>query len=775
MSSAASAADAVAAAGPARAGGRAPAHPRVDGLAKVTGAAAFASDDMPTAAAHASLVTSRIARGRIAAFDLDAALAAPGVLAIHTWEDMAGEIGAVPHLMAGGWANSSALPLGSPLIRHAGQIVALVVAESPEMADEAARRVVVHYEEQAGAWGIADPLAGRIALNELRKGYTEPSTGDAPSAYAGADASIDAEYCTPVQHHNPIELFTTTCAWDAGSLTVVEPTRYVGAVRHGLARQLGIDPARVRVICPFIGGHFGSRLALAQYTAPVAVAARRLGRPVRLVPTRAQCFTIANHRPETRHRIRIGATAEGTFTALIHDAAMSTSRFDAFAMEGTDVTAALYGCANVMTSETVWRVDRNTPGPMRAPPEVPYLFALESAVDELATRLAIDPIALRRRNDTARDPIAGKPFDRRALMQCFDAGAHAFEWTRRTPRCATMRDGDWLVGLGCASAVRPAKTAPASMRVALDASGRAEVATAHHEIGNGLYTVLAMEAAARLGLPVHAVAVRLGDTALPDAGLSGGSSTTASLLSALTQACENLRARLAGAVGRTSGSSAGRSSDRVRLVQGGLRDDAQPDAPLLPLADAFARLGCARIDTMVDATPSGTDAQALAAMHEGKLALSQPGKSLRWAYGAQFAEVHVHALTGELRVARLMGAFSVGRVVNRLTAISQLRGGMLWGLGSALLEQTEIDTRYGRYLNDNLADYLVPVAADAPERVDALLVDETADDGGSLIGMGETGIIGVNAAIANAVWHATGVRVRRLPIRVDDLIDGLPD
>ncbi|MGT2481670.1 xanthine dehydrogenase family protein molybdopterin-binding subunit [Methylobacterium oryzae CBMB20] len=384
-----------------------------------------------------------------------------------------------------------------------------------------------------------------MRLADLKPHHEDIARGDADAGLRDAALRVEARYATPVQHHNPIELFTTRAAWDGDRLTVHEPTRYVGAVRHGLAAQLGLDPARVRVVAGLIGGHFGSKFALSQHTALVALAARRLGRPVSLVPSRRQCFTIANYRPESRHRIRLGADRTGRFTALVHEAETVTSRFDPFVMEGAEVTASLYACPNIRTEERAVRVDRNTPGPMRAPPEVPFLFALESAVDEMAVALDMDPIALRRLNDTAVDPVSGKPFSTRPLMACFEAGARAFGWSRRVPRPGSMRDGPWRVGLGCATSVRPAKIAAATMRVRLGPDGSAEVSCAHHEIGTGITTLLALGAADGLGVPVERVTVRLGDTDLPAAGISGGSSTTTSLMSALALGCGQIREALA--------------------------------------------------------------------------------------------------------------------------------------------------------------------------------------------------------------------------------------
>ncbi|MFG5119101.1 xanthine dehydrogenase family protein molybdopterin-binding subunit [Methylorubrum sp. POS3] len=746
-------------------------HPqvRIDGRAKVTGATRYASDIALPGVAHAALVTSPIVRGRILGFDLDAARAMPGLLGIFTHRDFADAIRPVAHLMAGGYANTSHRPLGSDRIAYAGQIVALVVAETSEAAHAAAGVVRVRYAPEPFAGGFDAPGAEAVRLADLKSDHADPRVGDDAAGFAAGPVRIEARYETPIQHHNPMELFTTACAWEGGRLTVHEPTRYVEAVRHGLAAQLGMAAADIRVVSGPLGGHFGSKLALSQHTAPVALAARRLGRPVSLVPTRKQCFTIANYRPESRHHLRLAATRDGRFTALVHEAEVTTSRFDPFAMEGTDVTARLYACPAIRTEERAVRIDRNTPGPMRAPPEVPYLFALESAVDEMAEALGLDPIELRRRNDTDREPIAGKPFSSRPLMACFDAGARAFDWARRVPEVGAMRietgEGAWRVGLGCAAAVRPVKTGPATMRVSLDAEGGARVETAHHEIGNGIATLLAMGASEWLGVPIERVAVGLGDTALPAAGLSGGSATTTSLMHTLHLGCGQVRARLAAAA--ATGPLQGVDPASLRLAEGRLH---APDGRSLPLAEAVALCG-GTVETLAEFVPEGAKPGALDAVRAGRIALGTGGmgETLSWGFGAQFAEVHVHAETGVIRVARLTGAFAAGRVLNPLTARSQLTGGMIWGIGSALLEESVLDR--GRYRNDDLAEYLVATAADAP-RIEAVLVPDadTAVNPLGLKGLGELGIIGVNAAIANAVHHATGRRLRRLPIRAEALL-----
>ncbi len=746
-------------------------QPRVDGRLKVTGQARFASDQpLLRDPAHAALVTSPTGPARIVGFDLDAAWS-PGVLQILTHRELGAEIRPVRHLMEGGYANSSWLPLGSDRIAYPGQIVALVTADSRELAEHAASRVRVRLEALPAAFGLDDPGAERIALSQLRPAHEDPAVGDADAAYARAPCRVDARFGTPTQHHNPMEMFTTSCVWEADRLTVYEPTRFLMAAQHGLARQLGLDPDRVRVVAPFLGGHFGSKLALSQHTALVACAARRLGRPVTLVPTRSQCFTIANYRPQTRHRIRLGAEPDGRLLSLIHEAEMVTSRFDGFAMEGTDVTASLYGAAAVRTHETAVRVDRNTPGPMRAPPEMPYLFALESALDELACTLRIDPIALRRRNDTARDPITGKPFTTRPLMRCFDAGSEAFGWAERTAAPRSMRDGDWLVGFGCASAARPVKIAAAAVRLVLEGDGRLTVESAHHEIGNGLYTLLAMLAADWLGLSVPQVTVRLGDTALAPAGLSGGSSSTTSMAHALRRGCDAMRRTLLRAATNGAGVLHGRDAADLRLRDGCV---VAPDGSGESLARIASGTAEGRIEVTRDFIPDGLGDEAQARLRGGRLALSAGGERLGWAFGAQFAEVRVQAHTGAIQVPRLLGAFAAGAILNPLAARSQLEGGMIWGLGSALLEATAHDRRHGRYVNDSLADYLVATSAECG-RVEALLLPDPDPDINALgvKGLGELGLIGVNAAIANALHHATGLRLRDLPIRIEAVLAGL--
>ena len=702
------------------------ARTRIDGKLKVTGAAIYPADEKIPNLAYGRLVTSSIGNGRIVGIDYRATRAVPGVLYILTYENIGEQsIHQVEHMMAGGFVNSSHRPMSSPEIFYGGQIVALVAAESLEAAAEGAEKLVVRYEHEAGVWELNNPKVVSRRLSHLQPKHKDRVKGDFAAALDAGKFVIDEVYETPIQHHNPIELFTTTCIWDGPRLTVYEPTRYVTGVKFGLAQQLGMEPENIRVIAKFLGGHFGSKLGLPQYTALTALAAKRIGRPLTLATTRSECFTVANHRPDTRHRIRLATDADGKLMALGHEATSSTSRFDNFLMEGCDVTSALYACPNIETRELSAQVDRNTPGPMRAPPEVPYLFALESAVDELAIKANLDPIEWRRRNLTNEDPITGKKFTSHLLMRCFDEGSQIFNWQRRNSNVGSLRNGDWLIGLGCATAARPVKIGPVTVRIKRSGE-HVSVETAHHEIGNGLYTILAMAAADGLNVPMENVKVKLGDTNLPAAGVSGGSATTTTLINAVAQGCTTMKA-----------------NNQSEIL----------------------------VEYVPPSTPPDKAAAAIEQLRHGHQALSGSSEKLSWTFGAQFAEVHIHSQTCEMRVAKLVGVFAAGRLINPLTAHSQATGGMIWGLSSALLEASEIDSKTGLYINDNLADYLVPTNADVAEVIAKFIEDDDREvNPEGIKGIGEIGIIGVNAAIANAVYNATGKRVRSLPIKIEDLL-----
>src|SRR5258706_5787715 len=529
-----------------------------------------------------------------------------------------------------------------------------------------------------------------------------------------------------------MELFDTTCAWTGNKLTIHEPSQFVHGLRGGVARQLGIPIEDVRVESRFIGGAFGSRGGTTARTALIALAARRVNRPVRLVATRAQGFTIATYRAETRHHVKLAATREGKLQAVVHEGWEVTSRPANYSVSGTEATARLYASPNVSTKVTIVHADRNTPGFMRAPPETPYMFAFESAMDELAIALDLDPVQLRRINDTQTEPIKGLPFTSRSLLACLDQAAKSFGWSKRNPKPQSMRDGDWLIGWGCASAIYPAHVGAAAARLTLEPQGSARVQTAAHEIGTGTETIIAGIVADKLGIPLDKIEVVIGDSDLPPGGLAAGSTHAASVCNAVDKVCVAARERLA------------QSND--------------------PFASGA-------IEIYAENTPEGTPPDSVKKLYLGQPSFVEDEKHARYAFGAQFAEVRVHRRTREIRVPRLVGAFAAGTIMNPVTTKSQLMGGMIWGVSAALHEETAIDHRAARYVNTNFADYLIPVNADIGS-VEVILVPEEDHIVNPLgiKGVGELGIVGVNAAIANAVHHATGTRVRDLPIRLDKLL-----
>lgn len=722
---------------------------RVDARAKVTGAARFASDMPASNPAHAYLVSSTIARGRILGFDEAAARAVPGVLLILTHLNRP-PLMPVKHFFAAGAGITAVPPLAGPEVAHDGQIIAMVVAESFEAAREAAHRLGVRYQRQApsatfGSKGLVEQRTADV-LPERK----DPVLGDADAALRNSAVVHDAKYATPTQHHNPMELFATTAAWVGDELTVYEPSQFVYGLRAGLAGQLGIAPEKVRVVNDFVGGAFGSKGALTQRTALVAVASRQLGRPVKLVATRDQGFTISGHRHETQHRVRIGASRDGKFTGYHHDQWELNGRADPYVNGGVENAAAMYAFPAVMSTGRMVRADRDPPIFMRSPAEVPVIFALESAVDELAVKLAMDPVELRRINDTDKNWVTGKPYSSRSLMPCYDAASAAFGWKRRNPQPGSMRDGDWLIGWGCATATYPTQVSPAVARVRLLADGSARVEIAAHDVGTGAYTVMAQVAAETLSIKPEQVSVAMGDTLLPPGPVSGGSVTTASACSAVKLACQQVLARLGLPAGATV---------------------AQRTA-------AFGKLKLGAIEETSNFVPPTSRSKSTAGLYKGSSDLSggvnaaNDGKTM-FAFGAEFVEVRVHARTREIRVPRIVGAFAAGRIMNPRTAHSQLMGGMIWGIGSALHEHTEIDKREARYMNDNLAEYLIPVNADI-RQVDVILVPEVDSDvnPAGAKGIGELANVGTAAAVANAVFHATGRRIRELPITIDKLIEG---
>jgi xanthine dehydrogenase YagR molybdenum-binding subunit len=745
--------------------------PRYDAVAKVTGKAEYAADMALVRPAYAYLVTSSIARGRIDGFDLAAAKQVRGVIDIVTHEN-AEKLKDAKLFSNGGHASTTIQPLKSAAIAQEGQIVAVVLAESFEAAREAAHLVKVTYTAASPTASFDSPgTTSAPAKGQAARFKEDPKVGDFAEAFGNAEVKLDAAYETPTQHHNPMELFATSCVWNGGRLTIYEPSQYVYGLKNGVAEQLGIDADDVRVINPYVGGGFGSKGSMTPRTAIIASIARRLGRPVKLVATRDQGFNISTYRAETRHQIQIGASRDGKLMALRHEGWEISSRADAYAVGGTKTTTRLYACPNVDSLVSIVRADRDTPGFMRSPPEVPYVFALESAMDELAVQLNMDPIELRRINDTTKEPIGGKPYTSRSLMACYDQGAKAFGWANRNSQPKSMSDGDWLVGYGCATACYPTNMGPAAARVRLQRDGRTRVEIAGHEIGTGAYTVIAQAAAEKLGLPVEKISVLIGDSDLPPAPVAGGSNSTASTCSAVMMVCDQIRQRLFKAL-MPNESLVDKTKETVGMGQTPSSQAANSDRPL-DMERAFDALGVSVVEEYGEWKPDGAPMDSFRAMHNGQVRLvggPELKDKIAYAFGAEFVEVRVNKWTHEIRVPRMVGAFAAGHIMNPRTARSQLMGGLIWGMSSALHEATELDERYARYVNDNLADYLVPVNADVPS-VEVIMLAEQDDhiNPAGVKGIGELANVGTNAAVCNAVFHATGQRIRKLPVRLENL------
>lgn len=727
---------------------------RLDGRKKVTGAATYAAETAVAQVAHAIIVGASIGRGTITAIATAEAERAPGVLAVITHAS-------APMLPA---ARGKSKPqdrviqaLQDDEVRYHDQPIAVVVAETLEQAQHAAALVTATYDEVAVIADLAADLGAAI-VPEAGNGPSKADSrrGDVDAALAAAPIRLDLAYTTPVETHNPMEPHATIAVWRGpDQLTLYDSTQGVFTVRRRLAEIFGLDVGRVRVINHFVGGGFGGKGAPWSHVTLAAMAAKVTGRPVKLVLTRAQLQSLVGHRPRTLQTLAVGADRAGRLMAIRHDVVSETSRFDQFTESCAAVTRMLYACPAVATSHRLVPIDIPTPTYMRAPGESTGTFALESALDELSYQLRMDPLTLRRVNHAVVDPQDGKPWSSKSLLACYQAGADRFGWAGRPPTTRARRDGGWLLGSGVATATRPAPQQPASARATLTADGHVLVQAGTQDIGTGTYTVMTQVAADALGAPMDAVTFELGDTALPEAPSSVGSFTATSVSAAVHRACRQLVGELAGlAIADPRSPLHGLTPAAIGNQDGALFALAEP-ARRDPFAAVLGRSGKAALVTEAH-TEAGPD-RALYSLH---------------AFGAIFAAVRVDPAIGELRVDRLVGAFAAGTILNARTARSQLVGGMVWGLGMAMREHSVRDLRTARMVTRDLADYHVPVHADVPP-IDVILVpeeDKVVNELG-VKGIGEIGVTGVAAAIANAVHHAVGVRVRELPIRREHLLD----
>lgn len=727
---------------------------RVDGVLKVTGGARYAAEFPGARLAHAVLVTSTIACGRIASIDAGHARAMPGVLLVMTHENAM--------RLPGGGRPPLSPPAGRRLtllqddvVRYSNEPVAVVVAETLEQASAAADALRIRYRGSDATLDFARAKAGARVPPGQQGRPMDTQRGDVDAGLREGAVRVDATYTTPMQHHNPLELHATMAHWDGPMLTLHDSTQGVSGARTAVAAVFGIAPENVRVISPFLGGGFGCKGSSWSHVSLCAMAAKQVGRPVRLALTRPQMFGPVGGRPRTEQHLVLAARRDGTLTAMRHDSIVTTSTFEDWTEMCGMPSRILYAVPNQATTHRIVSLNVGTPTFMRAPGETPGSFALESAMDELAWRLGMDPIALRLANYAEVDPQDGKPWSSKALRACYRAGAERFGWSRRTNAPRTMRDGDTLIGLGMATATYPANRSEASAIARILPDGTATVASGTQDIGTGTYTVMTQVAADALGFAPQNVRFELGDSSLPRAPVSGGSQSAASVAPAVREAALQARAKLIAMAIADAGSPLhGAAPDDVTVDGGWVMLRADPSRRD-PAAAVIARAGGRPIDAQATTKPG--DEKARYAFHS---------------FGAVFAEVHVDAALGTIRVPRIVGVYSVGSLLNAKTARSQLIGGIVWGLGTALEEGSRLDVRHGRFTNANLAEYHVPVNADIGE-LDVSFVDERDTHFNSLgiRGIGEIGITGVPAAIANAVYHATGVRVRDLPITLDKLAE----
>lgn len=683
---------------------------RLDGPAKVRGAARYAFEHPVDRPAYLYPMQAAIATGRIGRIDTSAAVAEPGVLAVLTHEN-------APKLAS--TEDRELVILQSDVVAFRGQVIGGVIAETAEIARHAASLVRVEYAERAHDVELRPERDDVYAPERVNAGYaTDSIIGEVDAALASAAVSIDATYTTPHQYNNPMEPHATIAIWRDGGLTLHAASQGVHRLRQDLATAFGLEPRRVRVSSPHVGGGFGSKVYTHEDAILAAMAARLMdGRPVKLALTRQQMFALVGFRTPTIQRIRLGADADGRLTAIAHDVVEETARIKEFAEQTAVATRIMYAAPNRRTTHRLARLDVPPPTIMRAPGETPGMFALESAMDEMAIACGLDPVEFRVRNEPAADPESGQPFSSRNLVACLREGARRFGWTERDPTPRARREAGWWVGTGIAASTYPVHRIPgsaATIRVGPD--GRYAVSIAAADIGTGTWTTLTQIAADALEVAVEDVELRIGDTALPFASPAGGSSGITCWGSAIVEAARQLRARLQSEHGGVV------PADGLEVTAG------MPDNP---------------------------DAERYS-MH---------------AFGAQFAEVRVHEDTGEVRVPRLLGVFAAGRIINPKTARSQLLGGMTMGLSMALHEDGVRDPRFGHVVNRDFAEYHIATNADVGSiEVHSLDEEDPYVNAMGSKGLGELGIVGTAAAIANAVNHATGIRVRDLPITLDKLL-----
>ena len=708
--------------------------PRVDGRLKVTGRATYAAEFARPKLTYGALIQSAIANGRVVKIDLSAAKSAPGVIGILTREN-------APHfrpypddLSRADAPGESRVPLHDDEIHYAGQHLGVVVAESFEQATYAASLVGVTYQTQPPVVTLDDERAQKNATSPAKFAGREAlqvKRGDVDGGLATAAHKIDFVYSTPIENHNPIETYSTTAEWEASDrLLIHECTRGIKQLQRVVANGFALPQENVRIVCPFIGGAFGSKGFQWSHTLLAAAAAKQVQRPVKLTLTRPQMFDSAGQRARTEQRLSIGADKTGKLVALRHATTTHSSPTHDYTEPCGNTSRMLYSCPNVEVSHRLVRLNLTTPCPMRAPGETPGVFALECALDELAHEIGVDPVEFRLRNYAEIDEYQNKPWSSKKLRECYQRGAEKFGWSNRNKKPGSMRAAEGSqIGFGMATAIYPAGQQKAGATAILNKDGTVVVRSATHEIGTGTYTGMSQFAADTLGIPVDRIRFELGDSQFPEAPNNGGSWLTASVAPAVMGACRDLKKKV------------------VDIAGNWPNDSTQ-------LTNLFERAGQEQIQAEFNSEPNKEERE----------------KNSFFSYGAIFVEVHVDTL-GQVRVKRAVGVYDMGRMINPRLARSQILGGMLFGFSTALMEATVPDEKTGRIVNPNLAEYQVAVHADTPEfDIDFINEPDPHKPDLGARGIGEIGIVGAPAAVANAVFNATGKRVRDLPITPDQLI-----
>lgn len=743
---------------------------RVTGALKVTGGATYSGEQKNLDnLVYGVLVESTIAKGRVAKIDTSAAEGVSGVLKIYTHLN-APKLGEVKMYPAG-TAGQTLVPMQGDRIYHFGQDVALVIAETLELATYAASLVKVEYQQEEA---IATIEEGKFQAYPASDGELDSARGNPDAALAEAEVKIEATYTTPVEHHNPIEPHAVLAQWESGNLTIYIPMQWVYGAQRSLATLLDVPQENVRVVSPFVGGAFGCKSFVWFYMAFVAAAARELNRPVKLYLERSQMYTSNGYRPATIQHFRLAAKGDGKLTAIAQEAIGQTSTTDEFPEAPlVSTTQMLYACPNVKVSYRLAPVNATTPTVMRAPGDSTCSFALESAMDELAYKLNIDPVELRLINYAEVDPRNGKPWSSKELKECYRQGAERFGWGQRNPEPRAMRDGNYLVGYGMATATYPVFISPAAARVKLFADGTVVAQSATHSIGTGVYTAMTQIAAENLGVAVDKVRFELGDTELPPSPVAGGSRSTASVGTAVQQAATALQEKLIERAATDLDSPLyNQSKTNIAVVNGRVFIKDSPDKGE-SFTEILQRQGQDSVEAYKETEPLDTDSKVKHRVFSGVDGASGPSTPnyTMHSFGAHFAEVKVDPDLGTIKVTRYVGAFAGGRIINQKTANSQVMGAIVGGIGMALLEETVTDPHFGSIINPNLGEYLLPVNADI-HNIETFFVPEEDLHIGPLgaKGIGELGIVGAAAAVANAVYHATGKRVRDLPITLDKLL-----